>query len=65
MTSGLVKHCDACGAYIGYSRERIHEHPCSAYRTEPSLRDSQTFDRSIAVMRNTEDGLTRYRRGLR
>ena len=65
MSEGSVKHCDACGAYIGYSRDRIHEHPCSAYRTEPALDDARTFDRSIAVMRNSQDGLARYRRGIR
>jgi hypothetical protein len=56
--------CPACHAYIGYDRSRIHEHPCTAYAPMAELPRAQHPPTS-APYRNTDDGLARYRRGIK
>ena len=65
MSSAPVNHCPSCGAYMGYDRSKIHEHPCSAFAPMPPLPDIEVKPVSSAAYRNTEDGLARYRRGIR
>jgi hypothetical protein len=60
MNDGPV-NCPWCGVYIG----PIPEHPCQRFREEPALREVQRFDRSVTDLRNTADGLRRYREAIR